>query len=275
MSVLESVLYGLVSGITEFLPVSSDAHQILLRYLFGVDSRVPVQELLVHIGVLLAIFAGCKDVLFRLRIEQRALQNSRRRRHGSDSRSYFDLRLLKTASVPLLLGLLLRILTFRKENNFGMLIAFSVLNAVILLLADHTSRGNRDSRTMSGLDGIVMGIVGGLSAFPGMSRTGMISAYTVARGAEGENVANWAVLLGIPAMLFGICFDLVLLVAMGFMGMTFVMFLGYILSGVMAFAGAYFGISLLKLILNQNGFSGFAYYGIGMALFSFILYLIT
>ena len=275
MSVLENILYGLVSGITEFLPVSSGAHQVLMRYLFGADSRVPVQELLVHIGVLLAIFVGCKDVLFRLRIEQRALQNSRRRRHNSDSRSYFDLRLLKTACVPLLLGLLLNIITFRKENNMGMLIAFSLLNALILLLADHTSRGNRDSRTMSGLDGIVMGIVGALSAFPGMSRTGMISAYTVARGAEGENVANWAVLLGIPAMAFAICFDLVLLVVMGFVGMTFVMFLGYILCGVMAFVGAYLGISLLKIILNQSGFSGFAYYGIGMALFSFILYLIT
>ncbi len=275
MSIFESIIYGLVSGITEFLPVSSNAHQILLRYLFGVDSRVPLQELLVHIGVLLAIFAGCKDVLFRLRIEQRTLSNSRRKRHSTDSRSYFDLRLLKTACVPLLLGLLLNIVTFRKESNMGMLIAFSLLNALILLLADHTSRGNRDSRTMSGLDGIVMGIAGALSAFPGMSRTGMISAYTAARGAEGENVANWAVLLGIPAMLFAICFDLVLLIAMDFMGMTFVMFLGYVLSGVMAFAGAYLGISLLKIALNQSGFSGFAYYGIGTALFSFILYLIT
>lgn len=275
MSVLESILYGLVSGLTEFLPVSSGAHQVLMRYLFGVDSRVPVQELLVHIGVLLAVFAGCKDVLFRLRTEQRALQNSRRKRHRSDSKSYFDLRLLKTASVPLLLGLLLTIVTFRKENNMVMLIAFSLLNALVLLLADHTSRGNRDSRTMSGLDGIVMGIAGALSAFCGMSRTGMISAYTVARGADGENVANWTTLLAIPAMAFAICFDLVLLVIMGFMGMTFVAFLGYILSGAMAFVGAYLGISLLKLILNQNGFSGFAYYGIGMALFSFILYLIT
>lgn len=275
MSVLESILYGLVTGITEFLPISSGAHQVLLRYFFGVDSRVPLQELLVHIGVLLAIFVGCKDVIFRLRIEQRTLSNSRRKRNRTDSRSYFDLRLLKTAGVPLLLGLLLSIVTFRKENNMGMLIAFSLLNALLLLLADHTSRGNRDSRTMSGLDGIVMGIAGALSVFPGMSRTGMISAYTAARGAEGVNVVNWAVLLGIPAMLFAICFDLVLLMIMGFMGMTFVMFLGCIIAGVMAFVGGYLGISLLKIALNQSGFSGFAYYGIGMALFSFILYLIT
>lgn len=275
MSVFESILYGLVTGVTEFLPISSGAHQVLLRYFFGVDSRVPLQELLVHIGVLLAIFVGCKDVIFRLRIEQRTLSNSRRKRNRTDSRSYFDLRLLKTAGVPLLLGLLLSIVTFRKENNMGMLIVFLLLNALLLLLADHTSRGNRDSRTMSGLDGIVMGIAGALSVFPGMSRTGMISAYTAARGAEGENVVNWAVLLGIPAMLFAICFDLVLLIIMGFMGMTFVMFLGYVLAGVMAFVGGYLGISLLKIALSQSGFSGFAYYGIGMALFSFILYLIT
>ena len=275
MSVIESILYGLISGITEFLPISSGAHQVLLRYLFGVDTRVPVQELLVHIGVLLAIFVGCKDIIFRLRIEQKMLSNSRRRRHSLDSKSYFDLRLLKTASTPLLVGLLLTIATFRKENNIGMLIAFSLINAAVLLFADHTSRGNRDSRTMSGLDGIVMGVAGALSVFPGVSRTGMISAYTAARGAEVEHVVNWTVLLGIPAMLFALCFDLVLLITMGFMGMSFVMFLGYVLSGVMAFVGGYLGISLLKIVLNQNGFSGFAYYSIGMALFSFILYLIT
>lgn len=275
MSVFQSILYGLVTGITEFLPISSGAHQVLLRYFFGVDSRVPLQELLVHIGALLAVFVSCKDVIFRLRLEQRTLSGSRRKRNRTDSRSYFDLRLLKTAGVPLLMGLLLTIVTFRKESNMGMLIAFSLLNALFLLLADHTSRGNRDSRTMSGLDGIVMGIAGALSVFPGMSRTGMISAYTAARGAEGENVVNWAVLLGIPAMLFAICFDLVLLMIMGFMGVTFVMFLGYIIAGVMAFVGGYLGISLLKIALSQSGFSGFAYYGIGMALFSFILYLIT
>lgn len=275
MSLIESILYGLVSGITEFLPVSSRAHQSLMLYLFGMETRASLQELLVHIGVLLAIVLGCREVLNRLRREQRNTSVPRRRRHGADNRSTYELRLLKTASVPLFIGLFLRFATVRWESNLLLLLLFWLINGIILLLADHTSRGNRDSRTMSSLDGIVMGIFGALSAFPGISRTGMISSYTTARGVSNENVADWSILLGVPAMLFAGCFDFICIFGQGLGVGSFMDVLFAILSGVAAFIGAHLGISLLKFLLNQSGLSKFAYYSMGAALFSFILYLIT
>ncbi len=276
MSVVESILYGLISGMTEFLPVSSRAHQSLIRYLFGVDTRVPLQELLVHIGVFSSILAGCYDSIVRLRREQKVISVSRRRRVRSlDSKSYYDLRLLKTASVPLIIGLFLNLVTAGLEGKLLMLMSFWLCNAAVLLLADHTRRGNRDSRTMSALDGIVMGILGAFSAFPGISRTGIISAYTAARGSDSQNTVNWAVLLGIPAMLLAICFDLFYIVTGGIGVGSVGMILGYFLSGLAAFGGGYMGISLFRLLLNHSGFSKFAYYSIGTALFSFFLYLIT
>lgn len=276
MSWLECILYGFVSGITEFLPVSSRAHQALMRYIFGINIRNSLQDLLVHIGVILAIFVGCREAFIRLHREQKAISGTRRRNIRSlDSKSFYDLRLLKTASIPLLVGLLLYVTTAKLENNLLMLLAFWLLNAVVLLLAEHTSHGNRDSRTMSALDGIVMGIAGAVSVLPGVSRTGMISAYTTARGVDSESTVNWAVLLGIPAMLFAICFDLFGMVSNGVGTVSFSTIICYLASGLMAFAGGYMGISLFKLLLNHSGFSKFAYYSIGAALFSFILYLIT
>ena len=45
MSFFNSIFYGFISGITEILPVSSQAHQALMRYLFGVDTRIPIKRL--------------------------------------------------------------------------------------------------------------------------------------------------------------------------------------------------------------------------------------
>ena len=275
MSILKSILYGLVSGLTEFLPVSSRAHQGILRYLFGAGAKAPLQEFLVHIGILVAVYVCCREIISRLLAEQKSINTRRRRVHFIDKKSLYELRLLKTATMPLLLVMLLHIATAKLEGNLPAITVFLIINAVILFIADHSSHGNRDARTMSGLDGIVMGIGGALSVLPGISRTGVIASYTTIRGADSQNVANWAVLLAIPAMLLALCFDFVGIVTVGFSGITFSAFVGYILAGGAAFCGSYAGISLFKMMLNHSGFSGFAYYSLGASLFSFILFLIT
>ena len=272
----ENIIYGFISGITEFLPVSSRAHQTLLRYILGMDSRNFLQEFLVHIGLLLSIIIGCREFLLRLRREQRALSARRYKKNRSlDPKSYYDIRLLKTAAFPLIIGLCLSFLTIKSNDNLMSIIAFLLLNGVLLLIADHAQHGNRDSRTMTGLDGIIMGILGSLSVFPGISRTGIISAYATLRGADFDNVTNWAFVLGIPAIVFLICFDIVGLITIGAGIISFSVLIGYILAGISAFCGGYIAISALKAILNYAGFSQFAYYSFGTAFLTFIIYLIT
>lgn len=276
MSLIESMVYGIVSGLAEFLPVSARAHQAVLRYLFGVDTRNYLQEFLVHIGVLAAILYGCRDILFRLQREQRSQKRTvRKRRHMFDAKSYYELRLLRTAAAPIVVGLLLTFVTERLEQKLLYIMVFLLINGAVLLLADHSSHGNRDSRTMSGLDGIVMGLLGALSAFPGISRTGIVSAYAALRGADSQNMTNWAILLGIPAMLFVAFFDFIRLFIYGFGIASFGEFISCTFSGIAAFGGGYLGISLLKATLSQFGFSKFAYYCLGAGLFTFILFLIT
>jgi len=276
VSLIENILYGIVSGITEFLPVSSRAHQILLRYLFGTQTRDSLQDLLVHIGVFFAIIVACRENLIRLHREQKALSATRRKRtRSADIRSLYDLRLLKTAVFPLLIGLILTFSTVKLGNSLLIIMGFLIFNGFVLLLAEHVSHGNRDSRTMTGLDGIIMGLLGALSAFPGISRTGMISAYTTMRGADSQNSANWAILLGIPAMVFSVIYDIISIITGGIVAFSFPGIFGYLLSGAAAFGGGYLGISVLRVAINHSGFSKFAYYSLGAALFSFILYLIT
>ena len=128
---------------------------------------------------------------------------------------------------------------------------------------------------MSGLDGIFIGLAGAVSVFPGISRPGMISCYSIVRGADTQNAANWAITLSIPALAITIIFDLIGLVFWGGAVFAYSAIAGCLLTCVGAFCGAYLGIILLQAILNHSGFSGFAYYSFGAAFFSFLLYLLT
>ncbi|MBQ7025332.1 MAG: undecaprenyl-diphosphate phosphatase, partial [Peptococcaceae bacterium] len=206
----------------------------------------------------------------------KTIATSRRKRNRSlDVKSLYDLRLIKTATFPLLICLLLCVVVGKWKDNLLTVMCFLIVNGLILLFAEHIQHGNRDSRTMTGLDGIIMGILGALSSFPGISRTGIVSAYATARGADNQNAANWAFLLGIPAIVFAACYDIILIFSSGVGTLSLLLIVGCILIGIGAFVGGYIAISILVSILNHAGYSPFAYYSLGAALFSFVLYLIT
>lgn len=275
MDVLKNLIYGFISGITEFLPVSSGAHQGLIRYIFGIEARDSLQNLLVHIGIVFAVILGFRETISRLNREQKNLASGRKRSKSLDIKAAYDLKLVKTAAVPLFIGLILSFATWKWEGSLLAIMAFLLVNALVLLLADHAPQGNKDARTLTGLDGILIGVLGALPALPGISRTGMITSYTTLRGADRERSASWAIVLCIPAMIFAIVFDFYGIFSFGVGSLTFVGFLGCVVSGISAFFGGYLGISLLQTILSHSGFSGFAYYSLGASFLSFILYLIT
>lgn len=274
MTLLESILYGLISGFTEFLPVSSQAHQAILMRLFGVDNRAAVRDLLVHIAMILALFTGCRSIFTRLHREKRLASHGRR---GSTyaSRGLYDLRLVRTAAVPLSIGLLLYIAASRLESSLVYLSLFFILNGAILIIPEYMHHANKDARSMTGLDGIMIGLCGVLSVLPGISRIGTISAYASARGADKQHALNWALLLSVPALLLFCCFDVLRLFFVDIGTVSFSIVIGYIFSALAAYCGSYLSIIFIRFLTVRTGFAGFAYYSWGAALFSLILYLIA
>lgn len=274
MTFLENLFYGLISGVTEFLPVSSKAHQAILRLIFGVEQKLAVQELFIHIGALLALLVASRESVIRLYREQKAI-SFRHRRRGKIANhiAYYDLRLLKTACGPLILGLLIYFVTAKYEADLLALMLFVSMNGIALLVAEHTRRGNRDARAMSGLDGIAIGLVGATSVLPGISRTGMVSTYATVRGAEGKSVTDWVLMLSIPALLFYVVYDIIGIVGSALGPMTAAMYFSCLFSGCAAFCGGYIGIFVLRLVLANSSFSKFSYYCFGIAILIFLLYL--
>lgn len=273
MNWLECLLYGIVSGFSEFLPISMQAHQSVMLRLMGADS-VPMLQLFIRIAVLAAMIVSVKDQLNGLYREMRlAAIPVRRRRRPLDMKSVLDVKLIKTAFYPLLIGFVFYPLTSQWNNRLNIVAVLLLLNGIILFLPQFFPAGNKDSRSASRLDGALLGICAGLGVLPGVSRIAAGTTISALSGADRRQSFQWCLLLSIPALCFLIGFDVQSIFASGAGVSSFVDFLLCVFSAGAAYFGAYAAIMIMRFIAVNSGFSGFAYYSWGAALFTFVLFL--
>ena len=275
MSIFRDILYGFISGFAEFLPVSSLGHQSLLRHLFGWEQSMPVRDLLVHIAVILALLTACRPSFDRLYRENKPALRGRRTTGSELPGDGLDLHLIRTATVPLVIGSLLCFYTLNRNFSLAWISLFFLLNGLVMIIPDHVRSSNKDSRTMTGLDGILLGVVGALSIFPGISRTGAMCSFASVRGVGKKHAINWALLLSLPALLVLCIYDLISIFVATGIGFSFLSVVGWLFSAIAAYCGSYLSVVLIRFLAYRTGYDGFAYYSWGTALLSMILYLIT
>lgn len=274
MNWLQSLLYALVSGLAEFLPISSHAHKAMLLYLFGCAEEPPLLGLFIHIGIAIALFFGAKTYLVRLQREYRLMRLPKHRRSRQPLRqSVFDITLLKFAVIPLVLAFIWYNKTLFWRGSLHYVAIFLALNGLILHIPLYLPRGNKDAQNITRIDALLFGIFGALSAFPGISRIGSISSIAGARGADTQQTFKWALLLSFPVLAGYICYDIYAIFASGFAGIYFTLFLQSIFCGAVAFLGARAAIAGIRFLTVRTGLYGFSYYSWGAALFTFILYM--
>ena len=272
MSILKSIFFGLVMGLTRILPVSAGAHQQVLFRLFGVTQGA-LLSLLCHVGILAALYWDNRVLLARLSRERKlAAIPPRRRKRPLDTQILLDGRLARTAAIFSGVGVLAAIFlgTF---DSLPILAGMLFLNGVLVLLPQFLPTANKDSLTR--LDGILMGLGGALGAVPGFSQTGGVLTAAVARGADRTKALNWALLSAMGALVCLCVGDLYGAATQGVGTVSVTVLLGYLLSGGAAFLGAMAAMRMLRFLAVKQGFTGFAYYSFGASIFTLILYLIT
>ena len=274
-SFFQSLLFGFLSGLTDILPVSSQAHKTMLLTFFGTKSEPALLRLLVHIAVLGALYFCTRDHLKRLsRQIQLAKVPKRRRKRPLDTRVLMEVRLLKTMIVPIVICGVFSGAVAARMGGLQWIALMSLVNAAVLYLPGLVPTGNKDARSVSPLEGLTMGIGGGAGILPGVSSmAGMLSVASVS-GMERKFALNLA-LFGQMAMTAVLTvFDLVALVtAAGAVSIGAV--LGCILAAAAAFGGVWLGVRVLRALAERIGFGVFALYSVAVALLSFIFYLMV
>ncbi len=275
MGWLQSMIYGLVSGLAEFLPISSLGHEVLLFRILGIDAASAFARLMNHMALMATIIFSCKSSLKNLYQEwELNCRPFRRRSRQPNKRSVCDVSLIKTAFFPLALGFFCYPYTSRLLDDVAWVAFFLAINGVFLIIPAYIWSGNKDSLSMSRFDSVLFGVFGALGVIPGISRMAATTLIGSLRGADRQQTLHWSLLLSIPALCFLIGFDLRDLILTGFGVQGFMGLIQCVIGSGFAFLGGNFAIQLMRFLSYKTGYAGFSFYCWGAALFMFVLYLI-
>lgn len=272
----ESLLYGLFSGLTDILPVSAQAHRCMMLKFFGVKNGMELQDLLVHLATAGALYISCRRDLLRMnRARRLARIPKKKRKRPLDMRSMMDLSLLRTMLVPALLGLLLYRRGQGLQGNLMLLALFVFINGIILYVPQYLPSGNRDSRTLSRVEGLLMGLGGIVSVVPGISAVGSAASVASVCGVDRKYALSMVLMMQLFLTVGYAVLDVLGILSAGAGVLSALILLRYLFSAAAAFAGTMLGIRLMQHMAENDGYSIFAFYSFGLALFTFIVNLMA
>lgn len=272
----ESLLLGITTGLTDVLPVSAQAHNRILIKFMGRGNLSALLSLFMHLGVLAALYVSCQPhILKMVRAKKIARIPKKKRKRPLDTRSLMDLKLLSTMLVPVVLMLIVYRYVEPVSSNMIIMATMLFLNGLILYIPQFLPSSNKDCRTLSRVEGLLMGIGGSLFAIPGLSGIGAALSVASVTGVEKKYGLNMILLMDMGILVGKAVYDLLDLISVGVSGLSLVGVLSCILAALAAFVAAYLAIKVLRTLAEGKGFEFFAYYSWGMALFTFILSLMA
>lgn len=254
MSVLEAIILGIVQGATEFLPISSSGHTVLLPTLFNLSNPGLNVIAIAHQGTLLAVIIYFRHDLWS--IVKGMVAGLRRRSPLADADSRLGWYIILGSVPAAAAGLLLEEFF---EDVFGRPLfaaIFLLFTAALLIIGERLRTGDLGVDAMNGLDALSIGFFQMLALFPGISRSGSTMAGGLARGLSREGAARFSFLLGVPAIL-GAGLLALLDVGLAEMFRQWPTFLGAFLAAAVT---GYACIHLLLTWLKQHTFYPFALY---------------
>lgn len=273
---LESLLLGITMGLTEILPVSAQAHSRILLKFMGKAEVPALLKLFVHLGILAALFFACQShILKMLRAKKMSRIPKKKRKRPLDTKSLMDLRLLETMLVPVVLALLVRRSLESLSSNMIIMATLLFVSGLILYIPQYLPSCNKDSRSLSRVEGLLMGLGGGLFVIPGLSGIGAALSVASVTGVDRKFGLNMILLMNMGILTGKVFYDFLDLLGSGASGLSLLTVLFYLLTAASAFLAASLAIKLLRSLAAHKGYGIFAYYSWGLALFSFVLSLMA
>ncbi|MDP6685380.1 MAG: undecaprenyl-diphosphate phosphatase [Candidatus Omnitrophota bacterium] len=244
MTFFKAVLSGIVQGITEFLPVSSSGHLVILHKLIGFEGPELAFDLFLHIGTVISIAI----VFWRELVDVVTLRN----RIGG----LIILATLSTAVFVFIFGNRIEVVF----TNVKLVGAMLMLTGIWLLLGNYLRFG---SEGLSGFKAVVIGLAQGIAALPGISRSGATISTALFLGVDFRSAAKFSFILAVPTIIGAF---LVKIKDMSFQGVNIYYFIGLITSCIVGVLS----LKLLLRVLYKNKFHVFGVYCILMGILVFL-----
>jgi undecaprenyl-diphosphatase len=197
-TLVAAIIMGIVQGLTEFLPVSSSGHLIIVPYLLGIDDPFITSlefSVILHIGTLVALLIYFRAEWLRLVPAFFALVRDRSLAGDPDRRLAA---LLAVATVPaLVLGFLLNDVE-TLVRNVGLVAVMLVVGGAILWLAERVGSRRRMALDLSFGQAIAIGGAQAIALIPGISRSGISISAGLFAGLKRDEAARFSFLMATP-----------------------------------------------------------------------------
>ena len=257
MPLYHLILISLIQGITEFLPVSSSGHLILLPGLTGLTDQGPVIDVAAHVGTLLAVITYFwSDVRHILHGLPQVVRGQ------FDSPSARLLVAFTLATLPVMaLGLILKLSGLSDALRSITVIGWSILVfGVLLYWMDQRARATRQIEDLTLRDAWILGLWQALALIPGTSRSGITITGALNAGFNRKEAAKIAMLMSIPTIIASGA-----LTSLDLIGGTVPLHDTAIVVAF-SFAAALMALSLMMRLLSRLTYTPYVIYRIGLGL---------
>lgn len=270
--ILKAIVLGITEGITEWLPISSTGHMILLDEFIRLDVSAEFLSMflvVIQLGAIMAV-----PVLFWDRINPFSEKKS-----SSEKKQILDTwgKVLVGSIPAAVLGFLLDDLLDRYLYNFVVVAAALVVYGISFIFVEKSRAESKNKilsiETMSYVDALKIGAFQSLSLVPGTSRSGSTILGGMLIGVSREASAEFSFFMAIPVMLGASALKIVKFMLAGFVATKdeiILLFVGMIVSFVVSF----FVIRFLMDYVKRNDFSLFGYYRILLGIAVLIYFLV-
>ncbi len=255
---LIAVIIGIVEGLTEFLPISSTGHMILVGSMLGFEGeKASVFEVFIQLGAILSVFILYRDKFLRMM--------DLRRITSTDGLSAWHVAagIVPVAGVGYLLHKPIKAFLF---SPFTVIVGL-VLGAVVMLVAEKVARRpvTFDVEDMTIRQAFFVGLFQILSLWPGFSRSGSTIAGGLLFGLNRTAAAEFSFIIAVPLMLLACVYDLLKILDKLNRDDLVMIAIGFLVS----FAVAYISIVWFLRFLNRSTLASFAYYRFVVAAVSY------
>lgn len=207
MDIIQSILMGIIQGLSEFLPISSSAHLVFTSNFYKVFKGVEIiqhsnqeifLDIMLHLGTLVAVLIYYRKEILEI---VKALINGLKTKDYSSKDFklgiYIFLGTLITTLIAYPLDGIAEKLVFKPEL-VGIIL---ILTGIILLISENISKKFKDKKELTLKKSVLIAIAQGLAALPGFSRSGLTISVGLLSGMDRSEAARYSFLLSIPIIL--------------------------------------------------------------------------
>ncbi len=244
-------LMGLVQGLTEFLPVSSSGHLVLLSKLFDIEESLFI-SILLHIATLFSIM-----VMFWRDIWELI-------KHPFSKKTM----LLIVATIPTCIIVLI-LLPIIKSSFGGTILPYCFLISSLLLFITEIFIKKKETKELDYKQAVIMGIAQGFAVFPGISRSGTTICAGLMAGGDKKETAKFSFIMSIPIIFLSMIMEIVELVQ-GEISFSFPP-LAIVISFIVAFISGIFAIKFMMKLTERGNFKWFSIYLLLIGILTFFI----